>query len=44
MGINGAAIATLLTQITTAIIAPLFFKETRVHSKIVWDAFIFNWN
>ena len=31
MGITGAAIATLITQITTSIIAPLFFRETRVH-------------
>lgn len=28
-GINGAAIATLLTQIITGIIVPLFFKDTR---------------
>ena len=28
-GMNGAAVATLVSQITTAFIAPLFFKETR---------------
>ena len=33
MGITGAAIATLITQITTSIIAPLFFRE---NSKIVF--------
>jgi len=43
-GINGAAVATLITQITTSIIAPLFFKETKIHSKIVWDAVIFKWD
>lgn len=35
LGIVGAAIATLVTQIFTSLIAPLFFKETRVHTKIV---------
>jgi len=29
MGITGAAIATAMTQIATALIAPLFFKEVR---------------
>lgn len=43
IGINGAAIATLITQITTSVIAPLFFKETRIHSKIVLDAFLLRW-
>ena len=43
MGIEGAALATLITQITTSIIAPLFFKETRIHSKIVFDAFFCKW-
>ena len=43
MGITGAAIATLITQITTSIIAPLFFRETRVHSKIVFEAFTLKW-
>ena len=40
-GMIGAAIATLITQITTCIIAPLFFKETRVHTRIVLDSFLF---
>lgn len=42
-GIEGAAGATLITQITTSLIAPLFFKATRVHTKIVWEAFCFRW-
>ena len=43
IGINGAALATLATQITTSLIAPLFFKETRIHTKLVLDALIFKW-
>ena len=42
-GIEGAAVATLLTQITTSMIAPLFFKATRVHTKIVLEAFCLTW-
>lgn len=42
-GASGAAFATLITQITTSIIAPLFFKGTRAHSKIVMEAFICKW-
>ncbi len=38
IGINGAAIATVITQFTTAIIAPLLFKETREHTIIVIDS------
>lgn len=40
MGINGAAIATLASQIMSAIIAPTFYKETRIHSYYVLEAFI----
>ena len=43
MGIDGAALATLLTQVTTSIIAPMFFRETRVHTWIVLEAFLFQW-
>ena len=43
IGINGAALATLVTQITTSLISPLFFKETRIHTKLVLDALIFKW-
>ena len=39
-GINGAAIATLITQATVCLIAPLFFRETRIHSKYVIEAFL----
>ena len=42
-GINGAAIATLITQIVTSLIAPLFFRETRRHTYIVLRAFAFRW-
>ncbi len=40
LGINGAAIATLITQIITCVIAPALFKETRIHSKYVIEAFL----
>ena len=43
MGVNGAAYATLVTQVTTSIIAPILFKETRVHTKIVIKAFLLQW-
>lgn len=43
MGIIGASIATLITQIVTCLIAPVLFKETRIHTSIVWDAFILKW-
>ena len=43
MGICGAAVATLVTQIVTSIIAPLFYKETRIHTKYVVDAFLLKW-
>lgn len=42
-GINGAAFATLITQITTSLIAPMFFKETRIHTYIVARAFLCSW-
>ena len=42
-GIEGAAVATLLTQITTSMIAPLCFKATREHTKIVLEAFCLSW-
>lgn len=41
MGINGAAIATVLAQLTSAILAPLLYKETRVHTKYVLEALFF---
>ncbi len=42
-GINGAAIATLITQIVTSLIAPVMFKETRYHTVIVLRAFVGSW-
>ena len=40
IGMNGAAIATLLTQIITNFVAPAFFKETRENSKFIVQAFV----
>lgn len=42
-GINGAAMATLMTQIITSLIAPLLFKETRYHTIIVLQSITYNW-
>lgn len=42
-GGKGAAVATLVTQIVTSIIAPMFFKETKIHTQYVLDAFLFSW-
>ena len=41
--IEGAAFATLITQIVTSLIAPLLFKETRIHTKLVLDSFTLKW-
>lgn len=43
LSITGAAFATLVTQIVTAIVAPLLFKETRIHTKYVAEGFICKW-
>ena len=40
-GINGAAIALLVTQIMTNLILPLMIKETRENGKLILDAIIF---
>lgn len=40
LGINGAAIATLITQIFTCLFAPVLYKNTRIHTKYVIQAFI----
>ena len=42
-GIIAAAIIMLTTQVVTCIIAPLFYKETRIHTKIVLDALLLKW-
>ena len=39
-GPGGAAAATLITQIFTAVLAPALFKETRVYTKYVFEAFM----
>lgn len=39
-GPGGAAAATLITQIFTAVFAPALFKETRVYTKYVLEAFL----
>ncbi len=39
-GINGAAAATLITQIFNALIAPLFYRDIRVHTKYIAQAFL----
>ena len=43
IGINGAAIATLITQIVTSLIAPLLFKGFRAHTKLVLQAVSLEW-
>ena len=39
-GPGGAAMATLATQIFTAVLAPAIFKETRIYTKHVFEALI----
>ena len=39
-GPGGAAAATLITQIFTAVFAPALFKETRVYTQYVFEAFV----
>ena len=39
-GPGGAAAATLATQIFTSVLAPAIFKETRVYTKYVLEAFV----
>ena len=41
VGISGAAAATLVTEITCCLIAPLFFKETREYVGYVVSSFVF---
>lgn len=40
IGIDGAAIATLIAQFSVAIIGPLFIRQTRVSSKLMIESFI----
>ena len=39
-GASGAAFASLITQIFTSIILPLFFKEMRPNAKLMLDAIL----
>ena len=41
MGINGAALATLLTQVFVNFISPVIFKDTRGYTRSVYEAIIF---
>ncbi len=41
LGIEGASAATLATQAFTSLIAPLLFRETRVHTKLVLQAAVY---
>lgn len=43
IGISGAAIATLLTQIIQVMICPLFFKKTRECTKVMVQGILFRW-
>ena len=43
LGIEGAAIATLITQVVTSLVAPIVFKSTRMHTKIVLESIICSW-
>ncbi len=40
-GIMGASLATLTTQMFTSLIAPLLFRGTRIHTKLVLQAIIY---
>ena len=40
IGINGAAIATLITQMFNCLFAPMLYKKTRIHTKYIAQAFI----
>lgn len=42
-GINGASLATLITQFLVCFVVPLCYKETRMHSAILIDAVLFKW-
>lgn len=40
LGINGAALATLITQIFTCVLAPMLYKQTRDHTRLLVQAFL----
>lgn len=41
IGIEGAALATLISQVIVAIFAPLFYKETRISTKYMIEGILF---
>lgn len=41
IGIVGAAIASILTEVVTLFLAPLLYKATRQHTKVVVDAILY---
>ena len=43
IGINGAAIATIITELVTSFFASLLFKGTRKHAKLVLDSIVCRW-
>lgn len=43
LGIDGAALATLLTEVIVCIIAPLLYKETRNHTSLLMRAISLQW-
>jgi O-antigen/teichoic acid export membrane protein len=43
IGIVGAAIATIITEVVTLFLAPLLYGATRQHSRIVIDAIMHKW-
>jgi Na+-driven multidrug efflux pump len=40
MGAAGAAVASLITQVFTSIILPLFFKEMRPNARLILEAIL----
>ncbi len=44
LGILGATIATIITELVTCFLTPLFYKETRIHTKYLLQSIIFNFN
>lgn len=44
IGINGAAIATLITEVFVCVITPLFYKDTRKFTKLLFEGVTFNFD
>jgi PST family polysaccharide transporter len=41
MGANGAAIATLITEVVSSLLVSMVYKKTKTLTSIIWDAFCF---